>query len=143
MTVIPSHAPDISEAALQRLILGRLAVLERKTCGACFFWRQNVVAAKAGKRFIRAGVPGQPDIGGIVDGRAWGIEVKRRRGRVSAKQEEYRVYFERAGGRFVVARTLAEALVPVCQALGLAFVVEPQRHRPAARRRRTTTGAAA
>lgn len=124
MIIIPSHASDISEASLQRLILGRLAVLELETHGACWFWRQNVIAAKAGVRFVRSGVPGQPDIGGIVRGRAWGIECKTARGVKRKSQAAYAERFEFAGGRYYLVRTLAEALVPVCQALGLDFVVE-------------------
>lgn len=124
MIVIPSHAPDIGEASLQRLILGRLAVLERETKGACCFDRQNVVVAKAGDRFIRAGKKGQPDIAGVVLGRAWGIEVKKYRGRQRASQRVYEKRFTAAGGKYIVARTLADALVPVCQALALDFVVD-------------------
>jgi hypothetical protein len=123
MIIIPSHAPDISEAVLQRLILGRLAVLERETKGACAFWRQVITLSQREGRTFRAGKTGQPDIGGVVLGRAWGIEVKRRRGRQRKSQIAYEQRFTGAGGRYYVVRTLAEALVPVCQALGLEFEV--------------------
>ncbi len=137
MIVIPSHSADVSEASLQRLILGRLAIMpgvavllpDGHQVGApdphALFWRQNVVADKAGPdRFVRAGVPGQPDIGGVVLGRAWGIETKRPRGgMLSKRQRAFHDVFRLAGGRCYSARTLADALVPVCLALGLDFTV--------------------
>lgn len=136
MIRIPSHAPDISEASLQRLILGRLvtlpgvAVLQPRGELAgdpearAIFWRQNVVVVKGEDRFVRSGVPGQPDVVGVVIGTAYGIEVKRARGKQSTAQRAFEERFTRAGGVYIVARTLSDALVPVCRALELPFEVE-------------------
>lgn len=123
MIRIPRHG-DLREAALQRLVLGWLAQLEESTSGRCRFRRANVVVARtrSGRR-LRAGEPGQPDVRGVVDGRAWGIELKTRTGRQSELQRAFERSFVAAGGVYYVARTLAQAIVPVCKALGIAYEV--------------------
>jgi hypothetical protein len=132
---IPTHAPDISEHVLQRLILGRLVImpgcavlapdgtLTGDPYAVAIFWRQNVVAVAAADRFVRAGVRGQADIGGVVKSRAYGLEIKRRAGRRSPAQRTYEEHFTRAGGVYVVAWSLADALVPVCRALELPYEI--------------------
>jgi hypothetical protein len=130
--LIPSHDVDIDEASLQRLILGRLAVLPG--CGVlqpeggqagggerAVFWRQNVIAVKGDDRFVRSGVPGQSDVAGVVLGISWSIECKRASGRQSKAQRLFEQRITRAGGVYLVARSLAAALVPVCQAMGLRY----------------------
>lgn len=136
MIRIPSHAPDTTEASLQRLILGRLvtlpgcAVLQPRgelagdPQARAIFWRQNVVVVKGEDRFVRSGVPGQPDIAGVLLSASWGVEVKRRGGKQSPAQRAFEERFTRAGGVYVLAHSLAEALVPVCRALGLDYQLE-------------------
>jgi hypothetical protein len=135
--IIPSHADDVDEAALQRLFMGRFAalpgcaivdpdgLLRGDQAALHLLWRQNVIGVKLPDRFVRAGVKGQGDLGGIIAGRPWAIELKRAGERQSKFQRAYHANYIRAGGRYVVARSLAQALVPVCQALGLDYLVTP------------------
>ena len=51
------------------------------------FYRRNVGAMKIGNRYIRFGINGQADIAGIINGRAYEIETKAKRGKQSAAQK--------------------------------------------------------
>jgi hypothetical protein len=119
------HDPDIGEAALKRLMLGRFAQIEQMLGGVGFMVVDDPVAAgervndDGSKRWARGGVAGQSDVRLVVLGRAYGVEVKTRTGRQSKKQREYQRRLERAGGVYVLARNLEQALAPVCQALGI------------------------
>lgn len=77
------------------------------------FWRQNTGAARTGDRLIRFGIPGQADITGIVAGKRVDIEVKTATGRQSLEQRTYQELATFAGGVYIVARSLEEALDPV------------------------------
>jgi hypothetical protein len=75
--------------------------------------RQNVIVAQAGPRTVRAGTPGQGDIKGCYHGRYIEIEVKTAAGRQSPEQRKRQADVTRAGGIYVVARSLDDALAAV------------------------------
>lgn len=75
--------------------------------------RQNVVATRAGNRFVRAGTRGQGDIKGIYKGRLVELEVKSAKGKQSKRQKKRQENITRAGGIYAVVRNLNEALAVV------------------------------
>ena len=77
--------------------------------------RMNSGATKVGKRFIRFGWPGFPDVlGQLKDGRLLGVEVKSATGRLRTEQAVFLERIRGAGGVAFVARDLRDVL----QALG-------------------------
>lgn len=124
MIVIPSHNPDIPEAVLQQLVLARVNQIP-----GVKVWRFNVGAFRDPKsgRLYKFGVPGQADVGGIMEpgGRRLEIELKSRDGRQSADQKLWQADIERYGGLYILARTLREAMVPICEALQLPYRCDP------------------
>jgi hypothetical protein len=96
------------EIRLAAYILAQLNILPR-----CYFWRQNTGVAKAGDRSIRFGVPGQADITGVANGRRVEIEVKSPTGRQRPDQKAFQSRITDAGGIYIVARSLDDALIPV------------------------------
>ena len=71
-----------------------------------FAFRMNTGAVKDGNRFIRYGLPGQPDIFLILNGRFIGVEVKTKTGRQSEAQKNWQRNCERAGGIYILARSV-------------------------------------
>jgi hypothetical protein len=119
---IPRHAPDLLEAVLRRLVLARLNALP-----GVQVWRMNVGAARdRGGRKIHFGVPGQADVSGLMapSGRRLEVELKSTDGRQTPAQKQWQRWIEAGGGLYVLAKTLDQALVPVCEHLGLAYEVE-------------------
>lgn len=78
----------------------------------CLVRRQNVGLAALKNRagYIRFGVAGQADLSVIYRGRAIEIEVKTASGAQSDLQRDYQRAVERAGGLYVVARSVADAM---------------------------------
>ena len=74
------------------------------------FWRNNSGAVRTGSRFIRYGLPGSPDVIGIVNGQFVGIEVKREDGKQSECQQEFERLATKYGGRYAVVRSAREAI---------------------------------
>jgi hypothetical protein len=75
------------------------------------FWRVNVgVARTPDGRMNRYGIPGQADLAGVVRGRHVEIEVKTASGRQSRQQIRWQKAVERAGGIYVLARSVDDAL---------------------------------
>lgn len=67
--------------------------------------RMNSGAAKVGKRFIRFGFTGCPDVlGQLRDGRLLGVEVKAPKGRLRPEQTVFLERINQAGGVAFVAR---------------------------------------
>ena len=96
-----------SEQAIQSQILVAIGALD-----GVLAWRQNVgVGTTLDGRHARWGTPGQADIICCVRGRFVAIEVKRPRGgRQSRAQKRWQAACEAAGGRYVMARSVADAL---------------------------------
>jgi hypothetical protein len=99
----------IDEATIQAAIL----VAVSNVPGA-MFWRNNTgtLPTAHGTR-ISFGLPGSSDIIGIFCGRFVGIEVKTRTCRQSAQQKRFQAAVERAGGLYVLARSVDDALAAI------------------------------
>jgi hypothetical protein len=120
----------MSEIHIQHDIMRALG-----TMPFCRIWRQNVgmgysyhqvkqligmvsaVQLQSALSFARTmrpisyGVPGMPDIGGVlIDGRSLGIEVKTATGRQSSEQIAYQKMMTKFGGLYIVARSADDAL---------------------------------
>ena len=96
----------MSETQIMRDILVALSALPD-----ALFWRQNVgVARTEAGTVVRFGVPGMADIGGIYQGRSVQVEVKARRGKQHIQQRRWQTAVGRAGGIYIVARSVDEAL---------------------------------
>ncbi len=97
----------MTEHEIQSDILIAVTALP-ETCA----WRANsgLLRTPDGQRTIRANLPGIADIQGCRRGRAFMIEVKTNTGRLRASQENFRKRWELAGGLYVVARSVGDAL---------------------------------
>lgn len=76
-------------------------------------WKNNVGKARAfdnPARVITYGMVGSADILGLHRGRALAVEIKVGRDRLRARQCAFRDAFQRAGGAWVEARSVADAL---------------------------------
>lgn len=75
------------------------------------FWRTNSgVAVTPARSVVRFNVPGTPDILGCYRGRAVAIEAKAAIGRQSHQQRRFQAAWERAGGLYVLARSVDDAM---------------------------------
>ncbi len=100
----------MSERQIQRRIL--LDLSDR----GLFVWRNETGAARSmdGKRVIRFGLPGSPDILGLAPGgRALGVEVKTATGKQRPDQAAFQKAFEAAGGLYILARSPEEAIAAI------------------------------
>jgi hypothetical protein len=73
-----------------------------------FAWKNHVGAVRMGKRFLRFGVPGLPDILFVRQSRLGGIEVKTGAGRQSRAQQVMQDRFEAQGCTYWVVRSIDE-----------------------------------
>lgn len=92
-----------SEHDIQSLILIYITSLPHT-----FAFRMNTGKARMGGRFVTFGIPGQPDIFAIIQGRFVGIEVKTAVGRQSKDQKNWQRNCERAGGLYILARSVED-----------------------------------
>jgi hypothetical protein len=77
--------------------------------------RRNVLRGRllrpdGGSTYIKAGTTGEPDLRIFHQGKTVGIEVKSAKGTLSPEQREYRDWFERNGGIYIVARSVEDAI---------------------------------
>ncbi len=73
--------------------------------------RMNSGAAKVGKRFIRFGWPGCPDVlGQLKDGRLLGVEVKAEKGKLRPEQTIFLERIRLAGGVAFMARNYRDVM---------------------------------
>lgn len=73
--------------------------------------RMNTGAARLGRRFVRFGFPGCPDVlGQLHDGRLLAVEVKGPRGRLRPEQKVVLTRVADAGGVAFVARSLRDVV---------------------------------
>ncbi len=75
--------------------------------------RQNVVAARAGDRFIRAGTVGQGDLRGCHKGRYIELEVKVLGQKQTEEQLQREFIVKKAGGVYAVVHNPDEAFAVV------------------------------
>lgn len=74
-------------------------------------YRMNSGAARIGKRFVRFGWPGCPDVlGQLKDGRLLGVEVKASKGRLRPEQSIFLERIRCAGGVAFVARNCRDVM---------------------------------
>jgi len=75
-----------------------------------FAWRNNTGAAQVGRRYIRFGSPGSPDIIGVLPGtgRLLGVECKRPGSYARKNQQEFMRRINESGGVAGVVRDLDE-----------------------------------
>lgn len=92
-----------SEHDIQSLILIYVTSLPNT-----FAFRMNTGKARMGGRFVTFGIPGQPDIFAIIQGRFVGIEIKSAAGRQSKDQKNWQRNCERAGGIYILARSVED-----------------------------------
>ncbi|OOY22505.1 hypothetical protein BMI91_19680 [Thioclava sediminum] len=90
------------------------------------FWTADTGVAKSmdGKRTIRFGIPGQPDIQGVLYGLWIGIEVKTATGKQRDVQKRFQAAVERAGGIYIVARSPDEAILQIKECLAIRQAAE-------------------
>lgn len=121
MIIIPTHNLDIAEAKLQEIVLAHVNKIE-----GVEVWRMNTGAARTRTGFVRYGEPGQADLAGLMapSGRRLEIELKAKAGKLRSTQIEYRDRIVRKGGLYIEARTLAQAMIPICDFLGLAYEID-------------------
>lgn len=96
-----------TEKSTQKAILDYLALK------GIFHWRNNTGAFRAESgSFIRYGAKGSPDIFAVKrpSGRLVGIEVKDAKGRLTEDQAAFGVALARAGGTYIVARSLDDVI---------------------------------
>jgi hypothetical protein len=96
----------MTETALMREILVALSQIPGGV-----FWRVNVgLGQSPDGRKIRYGLPGQADIAGCFRGRHVEIEIKTATGRQSRQQARWQHAIEQAGGVYVLARSVGDAI---------------------------------
>lgn len=102
-----SLLPDLTESPVLREVLIGVSALE----GTCI-WRHNTGRLQnRNGRWVSFGLVGSADIIGAFRGRAIAIETKRPKGGVfSEAQLSFARAFTRAGGLYVPATSLQEAL---------------------------------
>ena len=95
----------MTESDIQKEILSYL-----KTTNL-LHWRQNSGVVFTGKRMIKLGVPGQPDIFLVLpgNGRLCGLEVKSATGKQNQHQLDYSALMITNGCRYGVVRNLEQA----------------------------------
>lgn len=104
---LPMDLPHRREADIQADIL--IAVTQLP--GALFYpQRRGLATPIGGTHAIQFGVDGMADLGGCYRGRAVQIEVKSRKGRQRQSQVRFQAAWERAGGVYIVARSVEQAL---------------------------------
>lgn len=90
-------------------VLMRDILVELSKIPGCVFWRNNVGFDEMRK--IRYGLAvGSGDLIGMIDGVFCSIEVKTKKGRVSAEQEAWRRLILQSKGYAMVVRSVQEAI---------------------------------
>lgn len=77
------------------------------------FWRQNCGRFRSmdGRRVINAtSVDGIADIMGVYRGFAVAIETKTKTGQQLESQKRFQVAFEKSGGKYIIARSVDDAV---------------------------------
>ena len=92
------------ESQIQKTILDYLRY--RKV----FCWKQNTVGIykQSTGSYIPSQSVGAPDIFAVKNGKVFGIEVKTKTGKQSDNQKNFQQDFEKAGGIYLVARSIED-----------------------------------
>lgn len=97
---------SMAEKAIQSAILIAVSSLPD-----ILVWRNNTGSTKIPNgQWIKFGLVGSPDILGCYRGRFIGIEVKTPTGKQSDAQRNFQRALEKAGGVYVLARSVDDAL---------------------------------
>ena len=119
---IPDHNREIPESKIQEIVKAHVNLIP-----GVDVWRMNTGGAydQVG-RYVQYGVPGQADLSGAIApmGRRLEIELKALRGRLRKAQIEYRARMEKLGALYIVARSIPDAMIPICEFLKLPYVVK-------------------
>lgn len=99
------------ETALMREVLVKLT--ERFHPEGVFLRRNVGVAVSASGSVVRFGQPGMADIEGVFRGHHVEIETKSERGRQSPAQRRWQAAVERAGGTYLLVRTVEDAVAGI------------------------------
>ena len=91
-----------SESEIQKQILEWLEIRH------IFHYRQNSGMHKIGKRYIRYGTPGAPDIIAVIKGQYVGIEVKDAKNCQSQDQVLFALNLESSGGKYILVRSVED-----------------------------------
>ena len=98
----------LTEKTTQRAITDYLSFRKK------LWWRNNTGAHAneyKGKRYyVRYGETGSPDVYVLDMGVLYGIEVKDVKGKLSEAQVSFRERFEKAGGRYILAKSLDDVV---------------------------------
>ncbi len=105
-------AEDISEKFLQNRII---EFLNGETDG--LFWQNDSIGVRGRKRENRYRPNGVPDILGVLDGVAIGIEVKSPKGKMLLSQLTFSERYRTAGGLYFVIRSMDD-LTEICKING-------------------------
>ena len=100
-----------TESDIQALILIYLTSLPDT-----YAQRQNTGAAHDGRRLVRYGVPGQGDILCCMKGRFIEVEVKTKTGRQSDAQKLRERNITKAGGLYILARSVDDVRAALTKA---------------------------
>lgn len=72
-------------------------------------WKNNTGTATIHGRPVKFSEPGAADVFAVYRGRFYGLECKTGAGRQSADQKKWQAKIERAGGVYVVVRSIQDA----------------------------------
>lgn len=87
------------------------AILQYLNAKRIFAYRQNSGAFKTERGFYRfCSINGLPDVMAFSQGKAYAIECKDKQGRQSPAQKEFQTNFEKAGGIYVLARSIDDVM---------------------------------
>ncbi len=104
----------VSESDIQRTILDYLTVKKifhyRNNSGAMLGSYTSKRSGKKKNWFMRFGALGSPDIVCVIGGQYIGIEVKGPEGKQSEHQKEFQENLKKAGGRYILARSLEDVI---------------------------------
>ena len=106
---------SVPEKVIQKQILDWLKATE------LLHWRQNSGNVFVGKRMIRLGDIGLPDIVIVIppNGRLLGMEIKSAKGRLRPEQEEFMRAARNCGAFYRVVRSLDQAMDAVAETMGV------------------------
>lgn len=85
-------------------------LVEASRLPKCRVWKCQVGMAEMKGKQVRYGNPGMPDIMGVIQGQAIGIEVKTGGAKLSADQKNFHAMFVQCGGKIFVARDVPSVL---------------------------------